>query len=489
MKLCYNSLLLTINNFYDKELSLTDINDMLYRSIDETFGRTCTSEPKENRQKYANELKTGKSDIPKAMKESAKKQTWRQIKDGINRHCKALLSLPNNESLVYVLNQLVINCSNLDANDIIFEEPSIKKLNFAFVKLSIDEYLAKLLHYIFVNAIPVSKVKKTGFDPFHQFTDKDYKTLVDAANKAVSPTIDISSLITVEGETEFNSTFHKLTHPSNLHSKEPNDIKLFYLNTDSDGLNYEGLKECITINLGNYIYSKKHNKELIDAKKYAAIGLQALKDFRKSDVFNGDELGNILLYSFLEFVLKAPKLFSNFEISKSRISSSNAIHIQTVSSQTFSYNMLVFGTSSLEDNFTDAFTKTIDKVCEIKKNEENRYSFVNESIFNSTFDFVEAEKLKSIILPSETRHSFAPAGYAIFVGYKVDVNPEDYATPEELSLAIQSKMKEDIINNLDFIDQTLIDKKLDKRSIYIYVLPFNDPTKDKSSIIDEIVNG
>ena len=60
------------------------------------------------------------------MKESAKKQTWQQIKDGINKHCTALLSLPNNESLVYVLNQLVINCSNLDANDIIFEEPNIK---------------------------------------------------------------------------------------------------------------------------------------------------------------------------------------------------------------------------------------------------------------------------------------------------------------------------------------------------------------------------
>lgn len=489
MKLCYNSLLLTINNFYDKELTLTDINDMLYRSIDEDFGRTCIKEPKENRQKYANELKSGKSDIPKAMKESAKKQTWQQIQVGINKYCKALLSLSNNESLVYLLNQLVINCSNLDANDVVFEEPSIKKINFALVKMPLDEYLAKLLRYIFVNAIPVSGSKKTGFDPFHTFTDKDYNSLFTAASKAVSPTIDISSLITVEGEKEFNDTFHKLVHPTNLHSKEPNDLKLFYLNTDSDGLNYEGLKECITINLGNYIYSKKHNKELIDAKKYAFIGSQALKDFRKSDVFNGDELGNILLYSFLEFVLKAPKLFSNFEISKSKISSSNAIHIQIVNSSTFSYNMLVFGASSLQDSFTDAFTKTIDKVCEIKKNEENRYSFVNESIFNSTFDYVEAEKLKSIILPSETRHSFAPAGYAIFVGYKVDVNPEDYATPEELSLAIQSKMKDDIINNLDFIDQTLIDKKLDKRSIYIYVLPFNDPTKDKSSIIDEIVNG
>lgn len=489
MKLCYNSLLLTINNFYDKELTLTDINDMLYRSIDEDFGRTCIKEPKENRQKYANELKSGKSDIPKAMKESAKKQTWQQIQVGINKYCKALLSLSNNESLVYLLNQLVINCSNLDANDVVFEDPSIKKINFALVKMPLDEYLAKLLRYIFVNAIPVSGSKKTGFDPFHTFTDKDYNSLFTAASKAVSPTIDISSLITVEGEKEFNDTFHKLVHPTNLHSKEPNDLKLFYLNTDSDGLNYEGLKECITINLGNYIYSKKHNKELIDAKKYAFIGSQALKDFRKSDVFNGDELGNILLYSFLEFVLKAPKLFSNFEISKSKISSSNAIHIQTVNSSTFSYNMLVFGASSLQDSFTDAFTKTIDKVCEIKKNEENRYSFVNESIFNSTFDYVEAEKLKSIILPSETRHSFSPAGYAIFVGYKVDVNPEDYATPEELSLAIQSKMKDDIINNLDYIDQTLIDKKLDKRSIYIYVLPFNDPTKDKSSIIDEIVNG
>ena len=52
----------------------------------------------------------------------------------------------------------------------------------------------------------------------------------------------------------------------------------------------------------------------------------------------------------------------------------------------------------------------------------------------------------------------SPARYAIFVGYKVDVNPEDYATPEELSLAIQSKMKDDIINNLIDPDLHIGDK-------------------------------
>ena len=44
MKLCYNSLLLTINHFYSTEISLTDLNDMLFRSIDENFGRTSKDE-------------------------------------------------------------------------------------------------------------------------------------------------------------------------------------------------------------------------------------------------------------------------------------------------------------------------------------------------------------------------------------------------------------------------------------------------------------
>ena len=74
MKLCYNSLLMTIKHFYEKELELTDINDMLYRSIDENFGRTCKDEPKENRQRYASELKSGKADIPKDMNEYSDNQ-------------------------------------------------------------------------------------------------------------------------------------------------------------------------------------------------------------------------------------------------------------------------------------------------------------------------------------------------------------------------------------------------------------------------------
>lgn len=488
MKLCYNSLLLIINNFYSSEITLTDLNDMLFRSIDENFGRTKIDEPIEYRQGYASELKRGKIDIPKDMKLAAKRQTYKQILEGVRKHCKLLLKQSNNIVLMGLINQLVIQSSNIDVNDVIFEEPTIKKLHFSMVKISFDEYLARILRYIFVNAIAINKVKKTGFDPFHAFTDENYNSLLEDTKKIISPTIETTSLLTIEGLDDFNNTFHEIAHPANLSSKKPNDIKLYYLNTDSDGLNYELLKDFVLLNLGNYIYSRQESQQHIDSGKIKLIALNAINEFKKSNVFNGDELGNILLYSFLECILKAPKLFSNYEINKHSISSSNAIHLCTIQDEKTPYSMLVFGTSNIEEDFSIAFTNTINKIVSIKKDEENKFNFVNSSIFNASFDLVNAEKIKSLIIPNEIKTSYIQSGYAIFIGYKVNVDPNSYDTPEEFSNALKEEMKQDIINNLELIENTIVNNKLDKRSIYIYVLPFNNPTNDKSSIIEEIGN-
>lgn len=361
-------------------------------------------------------------------------------------------------------------------------------MHFALVSMPFEEYLARMLKYIFENALQANGVKKTGFDSFHAFSEDNYKSLLEETKKASSATIDTSSLLTIEGFDDFNNTFHEIPHSINLSTRKPNDIKLYYLNTDCDGLNYEQLKDFVLLNLGNYIYSRQESKSQIDAGKIKLIGIKALNEFKKSNVFNGNELGNILLYSFLECILKAPKLFSNYEINRHSISSSNAIHLCTVKDAKLPYSMLVFGTSNIEDDFRSAFTTTINKIVNIKKDEENKFNFVNSSIFNASFDYVNAEKIKQLIIPNETKTSYIQAGYAIFIGYKVNIDSNDFDTPEEFSNALKNQMKLDIINNLELIENTIKSNNLDKRSIYIYILPFNDPKNDKSSIIEEIVN-
>ena len=391
-----------------------------------------------------------------------------------------------------VLNQLVIQSNNIDSSEYIILEPTkISKMNMTFVdNLSMDIYLANLLHYIFINAIPdKNKFSKTGFDSRNHLSDfnesVDFDSLMNEAKQATTPYVNVSPLITVE-DYDFNKCFFEISHPIKLTSKSPNDLKLYCLDVDSEGLNYTELEEFITLNIGNYIYSRNQIQEMYDANRVKLIGRDALKEFKKSKVFNGDELGNILLYSFLEYILKAPKLFSNYEIDKHNISSSHAIHIQSVNDGTTPHNILIFGTSNIYDTFIEAFNNSINNLIEIKKNEEGKYKFVNSSIFSASFDYATASQLKDIILPSEHNHTYAEAGYAIFIGYKVGITRDAFDTSEEYVSALKNKMIDDVKSNYTLIEQSIINSKLNKRSIYIYILPFNEPSKDKSSIIEDI---
>lgn len=92
-----------------------------------------------------------------------------------------------------------------------------------------------------------------------------------------------------------------------------------------------------------------------------AIVSQALRVLQKNggaDIKGtGSELGELLLYSFLEEKLKAPKLMSRVELStdaKQYASSCDGIHLLTSGVSGMPYHQVVFGASSIVGDLTYA---------------------------------------------------------------------------------------------------------------------------------------
>lgn len=98
-----------------------------------------------------------------------------------------------------------------------------------------------------------------------------------------------------------------------------NTLRLFMLNTENKLFNYDELYEYILPNVVKYVFSRKRLAGIEDdPQKQMTIILEALSHLRpienEKDKGAGGELGEILLYLFLEQDLKAPKLFSKVEL-------------------------------------------------------------------------------------------------------------------------------------------------------------------------------
>lgn len=101
-----------------------------------------------------------------------------------------------------------------------------------------------------------------------------------------------------------------------------NYLRMFMLNTENKVFNYDELYDYILPNIAQYVFSRKGLAEIENnPSKRRVITLEALNHLRpidnEADKGAGGELGEILLYLFLEQDLHAPKLFSKVELKTS----------------------------------------------------------------------------------------------------------------------------------------------------------------------------
>ncbi len=122
---------------------------------------------------------------------------------------------------------------------------------------------------------------------------------------------------TVHGD--FDAVFCEVTQSSPASWITQGELRLFHLNIRNNKFNPEEMKKLLYRNIGDYVFSRakiEHFK--VNGDAYAIVS-QALRVLRKNggaDIKGtGSELGELLLYSFLEEKLKAPKLMSRVELS------------------------------------------------------------------------------------------------------------------------------------------------------------------------------
>jgi len=288
----------------------------------------------------------------------------------------------------------------------------------------------------------------------------------------------------------FNNIFSEVTPSKTLQLKNKNCLRLFHLDILNNEFSYIGLHDLLQRNIGRYVFSRATIDKFRTTDSADAIGLKAIEQLRSAsnpkDKGAGGELGEILLYLFLEIKLGAPKLLSKVELktaSNQYVYGSDGVHLLSLGDKDF---QLVLGESKIKGKLEGAVDAAFDSIKTASEQSDNELRLVENNIFLESFDESTTEFIKSLIIPSKRDASVSiDKAFGIFLGYTLGVDATRYSN-QEFRDAVNNKLKSDLDGIATYIEGKINNSGLVGYSFYFFVLPFNDAAKDRASIIRKL---
>lgn len=271
-----------------------------------------------------------------------------------------------------------------------------------------------------------------------------------------------------------------------------NYLRLFMLNTENKRFNYDELYEYLLPNIARYVFNRRKIAEIDQNPQRAYTVLcEAVAHLREiaenGDKGAGGELGEILLYLFLEQDLKAPKLFSKVELKTSGqdyIKGSDGIHFK------FRTNVdgkkilqLVVGEAKMQNDLDDGIKAAFESInTYIITNTQDR-NLLDTHLVNQLVNEQEAIEIKSYILeiPRKKRETI----FGIFIGYSIEYKGEtDDNDTYDKNVIIENEKQ--VLAYIDTIINQINKYQISNYQFNFYFLPFHDVQKDRKEIMKQI---
>ena len=298
--------------------------------------------------------------------------------------------------------------------------------------------------------------------------------------------------LSITNEDFLNAFDHMITQHTDEHKK--NVLDLFILKTNANQFDYDQLQNCLLEPLANYSLSRKikenyKEKPMEMSKKAREKFLHYLK--------NKGELGELLLYCFLESHLKAPKILSKLELKTSSsmyVNGADGVHYLKLADGNY---QLIFGESKtiigLTDGLTDAFKSIYEFKNEInsKGNEKSglRYekSLISDHLDKETFSDEEKEFVKKIIYPVKENMFEVDDAFGIFVGYEITIEDDHKKlSNSDFRDKIKNQIVAEITSKIDHIKKKITEFDLTGHNFYLYILPFTNLEKTREEILKNL---
>ncbi|MDU7337819.1 MAG: DUF1837 domain-containing protein [Clostridium sp.] len=291
----------------------------------------------------------------------------------------------------------------------------------------------------------------------------------------------------------FDSVFYEV-HSEDLKLANPNCFRIFSLDVQNNAFSHIGLHQFLQKNIGRYVFSRAEIEKFKLNDEEEAIGLKAQELLRTAknskDSGAGGELGEILLYLFLEQKLNAPKLLSKIELKTSEnqyVYGSDGIHLLNCNDEDGNpFCQLILGESKIIGSLKTAINDAFDSLEKANSSPDNELRLIETNIFKEAFDDATANYIKAQIVPSKRDLSYPiDKAFGVFLGYTLGLDANQFSN-SKYRQAVQDQMKKDIQDNVAHIASKILGKALGAFSFYFYVLPFDDALTDRAAIIKKL---
>lgn len=273
-----------------------------------------------------------------------------------------------------------------------------------------------------------------------------------------------------------------------------NKLDLFILKMNANDFDYISLKENLLDPMIDFSLSRKIREKY--AGKPGTLAAKAREKF-VNYVNNKGELGELLLYCFLETHLNAPKLLSKLELKTSTshyVNGSDGVHFLKLADGSY---QLIFGESKTIAGLTAAITDAFKSISEFKNcvnSKGNKKSglpyekgLISDHLEKETFSDEEREFVESIIYPSRSDNIEVDDAFGIFVGYEITVSGDDKKlSNKDFRIKVKEKINAEIKLCFGHVIKKIEEHDLCGHNFYIYVLPFTDLDKNRALIQEGI---
>lgn len=263
-------------------------------------------------------------------------------------------------------------------------------------------------------------------------------------------------------------------------------LSIFSIKIENNKFKYNNLVDILFDVFIDFCLSPNEKNKLGDGRRY----VEAAAKFRKYESNKG-ELGELLLYSFLESHLEAPKILSKMLLKTSTndyVKGADGIHLKKIGDNEYH---LIFGESkmyaSLRDGLRDAFSSIREYIYREKNNINDEVKLLSTHLPNE-FEKTESYNIvKDIIFPKEEEIELDKA-FGIFVGYEMDFTLDELKkSNKEFREIVANKIKGKIESQISFLEENINKTEFIGYSFYVYLMPFTELDTVRQKIIQNLV--
>lgn len=234
----------------------------------------------------------------------------------------------------------------------------------------------------------------------------------------------------------------------------------------------------------SYVLSRQNMEKVLQDGRIVEFVDKVKERFKAPDP-NAGEGGELLLYSFLEGHLGAPKILSKMELKTSAehyIHGTDGVHLLQVGQNEY---QLIFGESKMYGDIAGRVGSSAKRAIKaafasVGKVLENSFEFdtwlVESELLKESLDQTKIELLSSVLLPATNGDDPIKKSnaFGVFIGYELDVTslPLEDLSADEIEAKLRELANDAIAVEAETIKKEVKDRGLGGYHFHMYAVPF-----------------